>query len=321
LSGHRRQSLLDLDPDLGRLLDGPRRARAQRELDVEVHVIGAGAWDGAMPAAAEPGDVGLLLLDGVMSREVLVADTVSTELLGPGDILRMWSLHLATPLVRRTIRWTCLSDIRVAVLDRRIGINLTRWPEVNAELIDRVNDRVHRLATTQAISQLTRVDRRLLALFWHLAERWGRVTADGVAVPLRLSHRMLGQLVGARRQTVSTAISDLAKRRVLLRRKDDTWLLTGDPIGLPTEEARRVLPVRRRLYAPYVEDAAAPPRSPSRAELQAAFARVRREAGERLLHLKELTDETLRLHEETHRALEQRAVARRGAAAVRRVGA
>ena len=60
---------------------------------------------------------------------------------------------------------------------------------------------------TQAISQLVRVDRRLLALFWHLAERWGRVTGDGVLVPLTLSHRMLSQLVGARRPTVSTALS------------------------------------------------------------------------------------------------------------------
>jgi hypothetical protein len=46
---------------------------------------------------------------------------------------------------------------------------------VTAALFDRLSERSMRLATTQAISQLTRVDRRLKALFWHLAERWGRV--------------------------------------------------------------------------------------------------------------------------------------------------
>jgi hypothetical protein len=86
-----------------------------------------------------------------------------------------------------------------------------------------------RLATTQAISQLTRVDRRLKALFWHLAERWGRVSGDGVIVPLALTHRILGQLVGARRPTVSTALSELADRGELVRRPDGSWLLRGDP--------------------------------------------------------------------------------------------
>ena len=77
---------------------------------------------------------------------------------------------------------------------------------VNAALIDRLNDRAQRLAVMQAICQLNRVDRRLLSLFWHLAERWGRMTPDGVVVPLTLSHRMLGQLVGALRPTVSSAL-------------------------------------------------------------------------------------------------------------------
>jgi hypothetical protein len=66
-------------------------------------------------------------------------------------------------------------------------------------------------------------------LFWHLAERWGRVTGDGVIVPLALTHRILGQLVGARRPTVSTALSELAERGELVRRPDGSWLLRGDP--------------------------------------------------------------------------------------------
>jgi CRP/FNR family transcriptional regulator, cyclic AMP receptor protein len=106
---------------------------------------------------------------------------------------------------------------------------VARYPEVTATLFDPLSERSLRLATTQAISQLTRVDRRLKALFWHLAERWGRVSGDGVIVPLALTHRILGQLVGARRPTVSTALSELAEREELVRRPDGSWLLRGDP--------------------------------------------------------------------------------------------
>jgi hypothetical protein len=50
-----------------------------------------------------------------------------------------------------------------------------------------------------------------------------------VVVPLALTHRILGQLVGARRPTVSTALSELAEREELTRRPDGSWLLRGDP--------------------------------------------------------------------------------------------
>jgi hypothetical protein len=55
------------------------------------------------------------------------------------------------------------------------------------------------------------------------------VSGDGVLVPLALTHRILGQLVGARRPTVSTALSELAEREELVRRPDGSWLLRGDP--------------------------------------------------------------------------------------------
>ena len=122
-----------------------------------------------------------------------------------------------------------LSPITVAVLDRRFAAELAAAPRSPRVLFDRLGERSIRLATTQAISQLTRVDRRLRALFWHLAERWGRVGGEGVDRPLALTHRILGQLVGARRPTVSTALSELAERDELVRRPDGSWLLRGRP--------------------------------------------------------------------------------------------
>ena len=221
--------LLDADPDLGGLLSETRREQAERELVVRTHRLPVGPWDVSRLAGATADHVGLLILQGVLSRELIVADNVSAELLGPGDLVRPWQPASRAGLLPVEAVWSVLSPLAVAVLDRRFAAEVARYPEVTATLFDRLAERSLRLATTQAISQLTRVDRRLKALFWHLAERWGRVSGDGVIVPLALTHRILGQLVGARRPTVSTALSELAERGELVRRRDGSWLLRGEP--------------------------------------------------------------------------------------------
>ena len=221
--------LLEVDPDLGALLTGARRTDAERELTVRTYHVPVGGWDVSRLSSASADHVGLLVLDGVLSRELVVADQVSAELLGPGDLVRPWQSSDRASLLPVKAVWSVLSPLTVAVLDRRFAAEVARYPEITSALFDRLGERSGRLATTQAISQLTRVDRRLRALFWHLAERWGRVSGQGVIVPLALTHRILGQLVGARRPTVSTALSELAERGELVRRSDGSWLLRGEP--------------------------------------------------------------------------------------------
>ena len=221
--------LLEADAELGALLSPVRRAEAERELVVRTHRLSVGPWDVSRLSGASADHVGLLVLDGVISRELVVADHVSAELLGPGDLVRPWQGASSAGLLPVQAVWSVLSTVTLAVLDRRFAAEAARYPEITAALFDRLGERSLRLATTQAISQLTRVDRRLKALFWHLAERWGRVSGEGVVVPLALTHRILGQLVGARRPTVSTALAELAERGELIRRPDGAWLLQGDP--------------------------------------------------------------------------------------------
>jgi CRP-like cAMP-binding protein len=245
--------LLDLDPDLGQTLDDARAEEARRHLLVRVRRIPAGPWDTHGIRVADPGHMGLLLLEGVMAREVLAADIVSTELLGPGEILRPWELAPDAELLQASVRWSVLSDVRVAVLDRRVAGQLGEFPEVLSLIVERLSKRSNRLAITQAISQLNKVDRRLLTLFWHLAERWGRITPEGVAIPLTLSHRMLSQLVGARRPTVSTALGELAREGEVRRLENGSWLLTGRPAGAPSGDVRLV-PPRRRFVAAGLEE-------------------------------------------------------------------
>src|SRR5919199_6840680 len=233
--------LLEADPDLGALLSDARRAEAERELVVRTHRLPVGPWDVSRLATASGDHMGLLILDGVLARELVVADHVSAELLGPGDLVRPWQGSSRAALLPVEAVWSVLSTLTMAVLDRRFAAEAARYPELTSALFDRLGERSLRLATTQAISQLTRVDRRLKALFWHLAERWGRVSGDGVVVPLALTHRILGQLVGARRPTVSTALSELAERQELVRRPDGSWVLRGSPPDASALGRRRAL--------------------------------------------------------------------------------
>src|SRR5919198_1211100 len=91
--------LLEADPELGTLLAPARRAEAERDLIVRTHRLSVGPWDVSRLSGASADHVGLLVLDGVLARELVVADHVSAELLGPGDLVRPWQ-----PAIRRSPR-------------------------------------------------------------------------------------------------------------------------------------------------------------------------------------------------------------------------
>jgi hypothetical protein len=68
-----------------------------------------------------------------------------------------------------------------------------------------------------------------LLTLWHLAERWGKVTREGIVVPLPLGHQRLADIVGAHRPSVTTAMGALGKAGRVSRRDDGAWILHGDP--------------------------------------------------------------------------------------------
>jgi CRP/FNR family transcriptional regulator, cyclic AMP receptor protein len=61
-------------------------------------------------------------------------------------------------------------------------------------------------------------------------------------VPLRLPHRTLAGMIGARRPTVTTALGQLIARGDIARRRDGSWLLIRRPAeaGEPVAERARV---------------------------------------------------------------------------------
>ena len=219
--------LLNVDPELARDLD-PRRAReAAQRLYARVIDVPRGRWDPSARFLEGSRPIGLLLLEGLLVREATVGDHPSAELLGPGDLMRAWDDPEHEELLPRTIEWSALTATRIAIIDHAFAVRAAQWPEVFAGLIDRAARRAERLVVMQAIAHLTRVDDRLLALLWCLAERWGRVVPEGVLVSLRLSHRTLAGMVGARRPSVTTALGQLMARGTLERRTDGEWILRG----------------------------------------------------------------------------------------------
>ena len=294
-------SLLDADPDLGCLLMPAQVEQAKQQLSIRRHHVDPGPWAGERLRDAGPEHFGLLVISGLMIRELALADNVAAELLGPGDLVRPWQAAGPERLVAYETRWTALERTELGVLDRRFALALARFPEVNAMLIDRLTERSQRVALMQSISQLNGVDRRLLTLFWHLAERWGRVTRAGIVVAVPVPHRVLAQLVGARRPTVSAAVRRLAESGELVREPDGSWLLTGAPVGMPNAEAARIVRVRRHstgLPEPAEGDGQGLAVTGPIAEMYEALAAVRADHRRKRDEFALLRGETLRLMDE-----------------------
>src|SRR5919112_5912992 len=133
--------LLEADPDLGMTLSPARRAEAERELTVRTYEVPTGPWDVTRLSGTSADHVGLLLLDGVLSRELVVADQVSAELLGPGDLVRPWQGASSAGLLPVQAVWSVLSTVTLAVLDRRFAAEAARYPEITAALFDRLGCR------------------------------------------------------------------------------------------------------------------------------------------------------------------------------------
>ena len=228
MSGELHVRLLESDPELGLRVPPSDIERAREELVAPLTELGTGTWD----VPFEPGDrrrLGYVLVGGLLAREVILAGTRCAELLGEGDVLQPSLSARDETLLRYQVQWHVLRPVRLAVMDENVWRTLGRWPQVLSALLERAIRRVQRMAIHQALLQLSPVETRLLVLFWYLAERWGQVTPAGIALRLRLSHEMLGHLVGVQRASVTTALTRIAPSGRVVRRSDGTWLLRGDP--------------------------------------------------------------------------------------------
>lgn len=219
--------VLGSDPDLAASIPEEDLPRAQELLVARAETLPAERQSGTWGPPDTRGWIGLLIVEGLAVREISIGKTVVAELLGPHDLIRPWDHDGGVGLpISATVEWEMLEETRVALLDDGFAQRAAAWPPVLAAISTRGVRRAHSLAIHQAICQLGRVEERLLLLFWHLAQRWGRVRTDGVLVAVPVTHAMLAKLVGARRPSVTTALGALRRRGKLERVPDEGWLLT-----------------------------------------------------------------------------------------------
>jgi CRP/FNR family cyclic AMP-dependent transcriptional regulator len=214
--------LLDVEPELAAGIPENELALASLHLTVPGALVGCGPWT---PPAGLDRALGCLVVSGHLVCDHRTFGVPDAQLFGEGDLFD------ATLLAPGACTWQGLVACELALLDARVLVSARRWPQLVSAMCRKIFDGQQQRHQLAAIRALPRVDQRLLALFWELASRWGRVCRDGIAVELPATHKLLGEIIGAQRPTVSLAIAALREEGLLLREPSGRWLLpqSDDP--------------------------------------------------------------------------------------------
>jgi CRP-like cAMP-binding protein len=217
--GVSRIRLLEAAPQLGRLLGDTDREELHN-VTVAVDSLPEGTLD--RERLNDANAFGAIVLDGVLMHRVTLWEHPAMRLLGQGDVLTFDEDGQTALGSQSTYR--AITPLRLVMLDDRVLYIAHRIPRLFAALQRRTAEQHDRLAVQLVICQMSRVDDRILAMLWLLAETWGRVTTAGTVLPIALTHDALGELVGARRPTISLALKALTENGSLVR-QEDGWLL------------------------------------------------------------------------------------------------
>jgi CRP-like cAMP-binding protein len=168
--------------------------------------------------------LGILVIHGLIELDTRVGDRTASELLGKGDLLSPPDSDYKVPLLPRESLSVVLASTRIALLDEAFAERVKAWPQITRAMVRREARRLMDLNVQRAATSHPRADVRVALLFWHLAQRWGRPASDGVLLPLPLTHRLIGKLVGAERPSVSHALSRLSRAHLVSRCEEGLML-------------------------------------------------------------------------------------------------
>lgn len=234
--------LLDVDPDFGAELTADEMEEAQRHVVFPTLRLEKGLWEidrlrDAHGVRGEPR--GFIVVAGTVSVDLAIAGQVCTRLITTRELVLLDGSPVDSIPVEPG--WSVLDSAVLAVLDDRLAIIGSRWPDLMNGILKRAAQQVRHALLQQAISQLPRVEDRLLALLWSIADRQGVVRSDGVWVHLPVTHAALAQMIGARRPTVSLGLRALTERG-LVRAENGGWLISPDSIdAFPRPDAKPVV--------------------------------------------------------------------------------
>jgi CRP/FNR family transcriptional regulator, cyclic AMP receptor protein len=274
--------LLDVDPDLARFLSEEERAEAER-VALPVLRVPKGAANIAL-LLRRHGAFAAIVIEGMLVDRMQLGDQAALRLLGPGDVL---SLAGSSPsMLISHVDWHVASPAQLALVGNEFLLASRRWPQIAVGLHLRTADQADRIAAQLAVCQLPRVDQRLLAMMWLLAESWGQVTSVGTSLPLSLTHDVLGELIGARRPTVTLALGELSERGAIVRQRRGWLLVQAPPVAsrpLPGIEQPAMLTNGGSAWTPAPADDSLLTRE-SREALAETVARLRREHARNVEH-------------------------------------
>ena len=229
----------DVDPDfLGFVEEGERRQAG--ELTLPAIDLADGLFD-PVAILRRPADSYAMVISGMVNRQIRLGDQAALRVLGPGAVLLLFDTP-SPNLISRS-EWNAAGKVRLAVLGEEFSRACARWPQLQRNFFARFAEQLDHLAAQLALCQLPRVEDRLLAMLWLLAESWGKVTSAGTMLPLHFTHEALGAMVGARRPTVTLALGELVQSGAIVQ-SDGGWLLLQSP-PQPSGEGGRIESPRR----------------------------------------------------------------------------
>ncbi len=200
-------------PDLAKILAGFAIGR-----EVSSEALAALAADARMVRAVEGevlwaegarADRVLLIQAGLVQivRHAATGDDQSIALFGPRELVGLTAVLESAPYPADAMvvsETAALIALPAAALERIAAADLGVARAMTTALL------AHTHALRAKIAMVTGGDtaQRLARLFAHLAERFGDEDAAGATrIPLALTRRMLGQLIGARTETVIRVLS------------------------------------------------------------------------------------------------------------------
>ncbi len=256
--GGLRVRLLELAPSIRAGLH-PDELAGLRAMTVPALRLERGSWDPAQAALhpdVEGAPLWLLVGSGLLLQVTSLGGRAASAIAGPGDLVSVADeRNPQLPLSRGVL---VAESAIVGVLDASFVVEACDRPALMREIMRRVSDQLRRAGVGRAISQLPRTEDRVLALAWHLAERFGHATTRGVALGLRLTHETMGTLIGAERSTVTLAIAKLEREGLMRRGTDGLIELSRDSargIGADRDHVAREQIEIVRLVAPRLSSA------------------------------------------------------------------
>src|SRR3954454_19482586 len=121
--------VIDAFPEMADQLDAEQERLARQYALATLEVVPPGLWHPRRNLQREPGHLGLLVLDGLLTRDVVLGETLGTELVGRGGVLPPAGHDGREAPVPFGIVWHGLEPTRIAILGRDVARGMGHWPE------------------------------------------------------------------------------------------------------------------------------------------------------------------------------------------------